>query len=194
VVLFEMATGSAPVYGDGQADPASITAEATLTPEMFDPALAPRLLQFFTRALSRSATRRHDTATAMRSEWQSIFATDATTEPDTSNDEMAARASLDTPLAESGLTARALSALEPYAVATVGELLTVDAVRMSHLGGVANATRLQITRRMKEWRQRLGDPQPGGDPRPEGPVGRRGRRPPDEGGIGRRGRHPGAHW
>ena len=161
VVLFEMATGSAPVYGDGQADPASITAEATLLPEMFDPALAPRLLQFFTRALSRSATRRHDTATAMRSEWQSIFATDATTEPDTSNDEMAARASLDTPLAESGLTARALSALEPYGVATVSELLTVDAVRLSHLGGVANATRLQITRRMKEWRQRLGDPQPG---------------------------------
>ena len=105
-----MATGSAPVYGDGQADPASITAEATLLPEMFDPALAPRLLQFFTRALSRSATRRHDTATAMRSEWQSIFATDATPEPDTSYGEMAARASLDTPRADSGLTARALSA------------------------------------------------------------------------------------
>ncbi|NHA66848.1 BREX system serine/threonine kinase PglW [Phycicoccus flavus] len=158
VVLFEMATGATPLYGDGQADPASITADASVESELFDPILAPRLMDFFTRALARDASQRHDTASAMQREWQAIFATDATTEPDESNDDLAARAALDTPLAESGLTARALSALEPYAVATVGELLTVDSVRLSRLQGVANATRLQISRRVKEWRKRLGDP------------------------------------
>ncbi|KRE61575.1 BREX system serine/threonine kinase PglW [Nostocoides sp. Soil756] len=158
VVLFEMATGATPTYGDGQADPASITDEARVFPEMFDPALTTRLVDFFTRALAREATARHDTAESMRSHWQAIFATDATTEPDESNDELARRATLDTPLVDSGLTARALSALEPYALTTVGELLTVDSVRLSRLQGVANATRLQISRRIREWRQRLGDP------------------------------------
>ena len=128
---------------------------------MFDPALAPDLVAFFRTALARDAASRHDTAEAMRTAWQSIFATDATTEPGESNDELAARATLATPLAESGLTARALSALEPYAVQTVGDLLTVDPVRLSRMQGVANATRLQITARIKEWRERLGDPREG---------------------------------
>ncbi len=154
VVLFEMATGATPVYGDGQADPASITAEATIDASMFDPALAEDLAGFFRVALARDARRRHDTAETMRAAWRSIFATDATTEPDESNDELAGRATLDTPLAESGLTARALSALEPYAVGTVGELLTVDPVRLARMQGVANATRLQIGGRIKEWRRR----------------------------------------
>ena len=40
---------------------------------------------------------------------------------------------------------------------TVGELLTVDRVRLGHMRGVANATRLQILARIKQWRDRLGD-------------------------------------
>jgi hypothetical protein len=39
----------------------------------------------------------------------------------------------------------------------VGELLTVDPVRLSRMQGVANATRLQISARIKQWRERLGD-------------------------------------
>ena len=41
---------------------------------------------------------------------------------------------------------------------TVGELLTVDPVRLSGMRGVADSTRRQITRRLKAWRERLGDP------------------------------------
>ena len=37
VVLFEMATGSPPVYGDGLSDPSVVGAEATIEPAMFDP-------------------------------------------------------------------------------------------------------------------------------------------------------------
>ncbi|MFK3981379.1 BREX system serine/threonine kinase PglW [Micromonospora sp. NPDC050397] len=156
VVLFEMATGSTPVYGDGEGDPGSIQDEATIRPEMFDTTLAGDLVDFFRKALASDASTRHHTAEGMRAAWLTIFAQDATTEPDESYDELAAQATLTTPLRDSGLTARALSALEPYAVQTVGELLTVDPVQLSRLQGVANATRLQITSRIKEWRARLG--------------------------------------
>ncbi|MEU8284183.1 BREX system serine/threonine kinase PglW [Micromonospora sp. NPDC048905] len=156
VVLFEMATGSTPVYGDGEGDPGSIQDEATIRPEMFDTTLAGDLVDFFRKALASDASARHHTAEGMRAAWLTIFARDATTEPDESYDELAAQAVLTTPLRDSGLTARALSALEPYAVQTVGELLTVDPVQLSRLQGVANATRLQITSRIKEWRARLG--------------------------------------
>jgi len=88
--------------------------------------------------------------------WRAIFATGATTEPDSSNDETAERAVLTTPLTKSGLTARALSGLEPLGVSTVGELLAVDPVAISNLRGVANATRLETSRRIKQWRARLG--------------------------------------
>ncbi|WP_433792658.1 BREX system serine/threonine kinase PglW [Actinoplanes sp. CA-252034] len=156
VVLFEMATGSTPVYGDGAGDPGSIQDEATIRPEMFDETLAGDLADFFRKALACDASARHHTAEGMRAAWLAIFAQGATTEPDESYDELAAQATLTTPLRDSGLNARALSALEPYAVQTVGELLTVDPVQLSRLQGVANATRLQITARIKEWRARLG--------------------------------------
>jgi serine/threonine protein kinase len=156
VVLFEMATGSTPVYGDGEGDPGSLQDEATIRPEMFDAALAGDLVDFFRKALACDARARHHTAEGMRAAWLTIFAQDATTEPDESYDELAARATLTTPLRDSGLTARALSALEPYAVQSVGELLTVDPVHLSRLQGVANGTRLQITSRIKKWRARLG--------------------------------------
>jgi serine/threonine protein kinase len=156
VVLFEMATGHTPVHGDGQADPATVPDEATIAPPMFDPTLADAFVEFFRTALARNAADRHHTATELRSAWLAVFARDATTRPDSSNDELAALATLVTPLADSGLTARALSALEPYAVQTVGELLTVDPVRLARLPGVANATRLQISARIKQWRERLG--------------------------------------
>ncbi|MDT0212472.1 BREX system serine/threonine kinase PglW [Rothia sp. ARF10] len=158
VVLYEMASGRTPVYGeDPDANPAAVSDEALIPTDAFDPNLSVHLVEFFTTALARDSAARHHTAEEMRTAWLSIFATDATTEPDESADRLAAAATLATPLRESGLTARALSALEPYAVATVQDLLTVDPVRLSRLQGVANATRLQISARIKEWRARLGD-------------------------------------
>ncbi|MFN8074141.1 MAG: BREX system serine/threonine kinase PglW [Kineosporiaceae bacterium] len=156
VVLFEMATGATPVHGDGDADPATVPDAPTVELEAFDPALAAGLVPFFRTALARDARERHHTAEQMRAEWLALFSGGATTQPDDSDDELAGRATLTTPLRDSGLTARALSALEPYDVHTVGELLTIDPVRLSRLRGVANATRGQITARMKEWKARLG--------------------------------------
>ena len=61
-----------------------------------------------------------------------------------------------TPLAEAGLSARALSALEPYGVATVGDLVAVDPVRLNRLSGVADATRGEVKTRARQWRDKFG--------------------------------------
>ena len=55
VVLFEMATGSVPRFGDGLSDPASVQDEAAVEPGMFDPAVADSLTGFFRIALARDA-------------------------------------------------------------------------------------------------------------------------------------------
>ncbi|MGH3319937.1 MAG: protein kinase domain-containing protein, partial [Streptosporangiaceae bacterium] len=51
VTLFEMATGRLPAYGDPRADPAVVEAEATVEPDMFDPAVAYPLVHFFRTVL-----------------------------------------------------------------------------------------------------------------------------------------------
>ena len=56
VVLFEMATGSVPRFGDGLSDPASVQDEAAVEPGMFDPAVADSLTGFFRTALARDAS------------------------------------------------------------------------------------------------------------------------------------------
>jgi serine/threonine protein kinase len=155
VVLFEMATGSTPKFGDGMSNPAFIHEQASIEPAMFDPAVAGALVPFFRRALARSAKERYDTATDMLAAWRKVFAPVPRTIPDEA-DERAAVAQPATPLAEAGLSARALSALEPYSVATVGDLVAVDPVRLNRLSGVAEATRREVKTRARQWRDKFG--------------------------------------
>jgi serine/threonine protein kinase len=155
VVLFEMATGATPKFGDGLSDPASVRDEATIEPGMFDPAVADALVPFFRTALARNAKERFDTAADMLTAWRKVFAPVPKTIPDDA-DERAAAAGPATPLAEAGLSARALSALEPYAVAAVGDLIAVDPVRLNRLPGVAEATRREVKGRARQWRDKFG--------------------------------------
>ena len=154
VVLFEMATGSVPRFGDGLSDPASVQEEAAVEPGLFDPDVAESLTGFFRTALARDARQRHDTAAEMLAAWQSVFQPVPRTVPDA--EDLAARAEVSTPLAQAGLSVRALSAIEPLAVSTVGDLVAVDPVRLNHLSGVAIATRGEIKARAREWRNRFG--------------------------------------
>ena len=155
VVLFEMATGSVPRFGDGLSDPRSIQDEAAIESGMFDPAVAGSLEGFFQEALARDARQRHDTATEMLAAWQAIFQPVPKTVPDDA-EELAAKATPSTPLEQAGLSARALSAIEPLAVTTVGDLVAVDPVRLNHLSGVAAATRSEIKARARQWRDSFG--------------------------------------
>ena len=155
VVLFEMATGATPKFGDGLSDPASVRDEATVEDGLFDPAVAAGLVSFFRTALARSAKERHDTATEMLAAWRSVFVPVPRTVPDNA-DECAATAEPATPLAEAGLSARALSALEPFGVVTVADLVAVDPVRLNRLSGVAETTRREVKARARHWRDKFG--------------------------------------
>jgi serine/threonine protein kinase len=169
VVLFEMATGAVPRFGDGLSDPASVQDEAAVEAGMFDPAVADGLTGFFRIALARDARQRHDTAAEMLAAWQAVFRPVPRTVPDDA-EELAAKAELSTPLAQAGLSARALSAIEPLAVTTVGDLIAVDAVRLNHLSGVAVATRQEVKARARQWRNRFSAAAGGRGPA-RGPAG-----------------------
>ncbi|PRY37175.1 serine/threonine protein kinase [Geodermatophilus tzadiensis] len=155
VVLFEMATGATPVFGDGLSDPAAVPDEAAVHEALFDPAVAPALVDFFRTALARKATQRHHTAADMLSAWTSVFVPLPMSVPDDAEARVEA-AQPSTPLAEAGLSARALSALEPFGVSTVGDLVALDPVRLNRLSGVAEPTRREVKQRAKQWRDRFG--------------------------------------
>ena len=155
VVLFEMATGTVPKFGDGLSDPASVTDEATVEPGLFDQAVSGPLTSFFRKSLARDARERYDTAAEMLAAWQAAFGPVPKTLPDNAVD-LAAAAEPSTPLSAAGLSARALSAVEPLGVVTVGDLIAVDPVRLNHLSGVAELTRREVKSRAREWRDRLG--------------------------------------
>lgn len=153
VVLFEMATGHTPVYGDGLSDPSAIPDEATVEQADFDASARSRLVAFFTRALARDAQVRHDTADAMLLEWRACFPESSV--PPADAEALVAAATSDTPLTQSGLTPRALSALEQLKVVTVGDLAQVDAVRLNNLPGVVKSTRDELRARARVWRAKF---------------------------------------
>jgi serine/threonine protein kinase len=158
VTLFEMATGHTPAYGDPLSNPAVVPDEATVEPGDFDPSVADRLVPFFRRALARDARSRFDTAADMRAAWRAAVTGAVTTLPD---EALADRATETTPLAESGLSARALSALEPFHLRTAGDLAALDAGRLRRLRGVASSTKLEVQSQAKQWRERFAAQPPG---------------------------------
>jgi hypothetical protein len=92
----------------------------------------------------------------MLAAWRTVVTDQDTTVPDDAG-ELAAAARADTPLPSAGLSARAISALEPLRLDTVGDLAAVDPVLLSRLSGVAEPTRREVRARAKQWRGRFGD-------------------------------------
>jgi serine/threonine protein kinase len=156
VTLYEMATGRSPVFGDGLSDPTVITDEAMVDPGLFDPSVAGGLATFFRRALKRNARERFDTASEMLAEWRALLRDPITTILDNA-DALIESATPDTSLSRSGLSPRALSAVEPLGLRTVGDLARVDPGRLARLKGAAAPTRLEVQRRAKQWRERFAD-------------------------------------
>ncbi|MBV5246749.1 BREX system serine/threonine kinase PglW [Mycolicibacterium sp. PAM1] len=162
VVLFEMATGATPHYGpDPGAHPATVDDDVTVVPAMFEAALAPAMVAFFTAALSRDPARRPDTAEDMLRAWRQTFTAADTPVTPQANDADAENADAATILSSAGLSARAVSALASAAVTTVGELLAVDSTTLNRLvAREAKDTRKEIVERYRAWTKRLGKQQP----------------------------------
>ena len=152
VVLFEMATGGLPRFGDGQSAAATIPDNAHVVPDQFDPSVATGLVAFFRKALAREASQRFDTANDMLAAWRTVLSESRTSAPDDAL-ERRERAQSDTSLADAGLSARALSALEPLGVSTVGELVAVDPNALRRINGAA--TKKEVGEAAALWRPRF---------------------------------------
>src|SRR5690606_27656538 len=173
VTLHEMASGELPVWGDGQTDPRYTHGPPVLAAEAFDPAIRDGLIGFFTRALDRDASARFGSLKDMRDAWQEVFRRSDRSAPagsehpeeetETSQaerDAAAARATRATVLAASGLTPRAVSAAHRLEATTVGDLLGLGSKLLFNLPGLGAKTRGELQRRVREWRERLGEPEP----------------------------------
>jgi len=161
VVLFEMATGKTPHYGpDAGAHPATVNDDVTVEPEMFEAALAPAMVEFFTSALSRDISRRPGTAEDMLRVWKQAFDAADSTATAQASDVDAEKADITTALTAAGLSARAVSALATVSVTTVGELLALDSTTLNRLvAREAKDTRKEIVERYRAWTKRLGKQQ-----------------------------------
>jgi len=171
VTLHEMASGQLPVWGDGRTEARFTDGPVSLATEAFEPMLRDGLAAFFARSLERDVEHRFGTLGEMRRAWAKVFqVSDGTVHPDepsvsvddieTDRDESAGQASLDTPLQISGLSPRAVSAASRVDATTVGELLKVAGKVLFNLPGMGANTRKELQRRIREWRQRLGDQAP----------------------------------
>ncbi|MFG2052846.1 BREX system serine/threonine kinase PglW [Micromonospora sp. NPDC048930] len=175
VTLHEMASGELPVWGDGGTEPQLTEGPPVLAAEAFDPAVRDELVDFFHRALHRDHRRRFASLKDMRDAWQQVFRrSDASApvgsehpeieaeEPDEkaaeqAREEAAAKATRATALEAAGLTPRAVSAAHRVDATTVGELLAVGNNTFATLPGLGAKTRKELQRRVKEWRNRLGE-------------------------------------
>src|SRR5699024_11510042 len=90
VVLYEMATGDHPRYGEDPAvNPSAINDDVSLEASEFPEGLGEELTAFFGRALSREVSTRFGTVREMRSAWQDMFGSATATAP-SGADEIAA--------------------------------------------------------------------------------------------------------
>jgi serine/threonine protein kinase len=164
VVLFEMCTGTKPVYGDGTADPVLVDALPNVDSALFDPSIADGLTSFFDRALAPDAGQRYGTAADMLWAWREAFrpasqpAGGRQRSPNPAADFMVPPGTTrGTPLAGLPLSNRAVNATEREDVLTVGDLLAVPANRLRQLRGVGALTRRELTTAVARLQLALAD-------------------------------------
>ena len=157
VTLFEMATGVLPWWPHGASTPSGPGDHPVVEPTSFDPAVAAPLTAFFRKALAPDAKERFGNVDDMAAAWGEVFAGLALDEDARrKDDELAARATLETSLEESGLSAQALSALRRLpGVVTVGDVLGVHPVKINGIRGLGETYRKEIQARIGQWRTAL---------------------------------------
>ena len=161
LVLYEMATGTLPRWGNGQSAPHLIPDEVTIASNLFDSQVREPLTRFFARALRRNPSERFDTATEMRQAWHAAFSEAQITEshaPDPSAHTMALNAATpETPVLSLILSNRAQNILERENINTAGQLAATPPSRFRHLRGVGDKTRKEIIELIAELHARFPD-------------------------------------
>ncbi|MGF1602127.1 MAG: BREX system serine/threonine kinase PglW [Thermosynechococcaceae cyanobacterium] len=164
MTLYEMTTGTLPVWGDGVTDPAFLKCEITLEPERFAADLRDRLTAFFEKSFKRDIGQRFDNAEEMLRDWRQCF--EGIPEPGALLDEtdglalgeLLAKATWETPIAELGMGTRSTNALDLANILTVRDLLKSSPLSLYRLKGVGGKTRQEIRKVMTLLRTQLGTP------------------------------------
>jgi serine/threonine protein kinase len=159
LVLYEMAAGTRPRWGNGQSAPQLIPDEVTIAANLFDSQVREPLTRFFTRVLRRKPEERFDTATEMRHAWHAAFSEARFTEsqaPDpTARTKALNAATPETPVLSLNFSTRALNILERENINTVADLAATTPSRFRHLRGVGDKTRKEIIELITDLRARF---------------------------------------
>lgn len=151
VVLYEMATGTLPTWGDDRSDPAfADDPHPHIEAERFAPGLREGLSAFFRRALARDVSKRFETGEAMLRVWRSVFA-DAEREDERQTETRPTDLTLDTPVSLLGLSGRAISALHHAEIDTLATLLATPPGRLRFLRGVGAKTRSELVNALERF-------------------------------------------
>jgi len=165
VTLYEMATGTFPVWGDNRSHPAVLDCEATLDPELFDASVREAMTAFFETAFRRDHALRFDNAEDMLKAWRQVFErterrgqqteNDADADADAATYLQLDRVTRTTPLGDIGLSTRALNALERRGAQHAGDLLPLTMAQITRTPGIGTKTRREIAALLTELRKRL---------------------------------------
>jgi serine/threonine protein kinase len=148
VILYEMATGTIPRWGDGHSAPHLIDAEVTIDSDLFDAPIRQDLNDFFRRCLQRDPLLRFDVASDMLVAWQNVFHRAAAS--DSINTDLAAQERAmqdvrpDTLLSRLFIGTRAQNVLDRHNIVTARDLAAQPANRFSNIRGVGDKTRREI--------------------------------------------------
>jgi serine/threonine protein kinase len=161
VTLYEMLTGTVPVWGDERSDPSLIDQEATVEGDRFDPNLRDGLAAFFSRALRRDYRERFGNAEDMRRAWRQIFDVPIPATDEDGFDAIVRRATSTTSIADLGYGVEAQDVLDRMGVHTVRDLLAVPRHTLRYLTGVGDRIRREIRLKAKRIVELRGDLRPG---------------------------------
>jgi len=159
VILYEMATGTTPRWGDGQSAPHVVDAEAHIEADLFDAPIREDLNNFFLRCFRRDPRRRFDNAADMLLAWRNAFHRagdgDGRVHDPSVQEEALRSLSPDTLVSQLGLSTRAQNTLDRLSVLTAQELAAQPPGRFSNLRGVGNKTRREVMDLVGKLRSRL---------------------------------------
>lgn len=162
VTLYEMATGTRPVWGDGSTDPLLTDRDTpAIETDLMDSSVREPLESFFRRALHRRPAHRFDTIGQMERVWEEVFAgieQSTPSGPTVSIEDIDVRdVSATTALVELGVSPRVRNALDRLAAVTAGDLARMPPSHLVRLGGIGAATRRDVTHLAQRVREALGD-------------------------------------
>jgi serine/threonine protein kinase len=179
MTLYEMATGTLPVWGDGVSDPSLLQCEVSIDRGLFDPHVRELMSAFFAKGLRRNPRERFDNAEEMLRAWRHVFEALTAHKPASEAGDPLERAARSlTPkstIVEVGYSPASLSVLEGMGIQTIRDLLAVERVRSRYLSSVADRTRKEIRLTAKRLAQLRPDLAPDGEvsATSEGPADRR---------------------